>query len=84
MANGPRVFYVMLVQPIPEGVMGVATMKISARGYKSAAEAYVLTEYPRAMRYKADYVKVRVCEGLHEPGHLFSITTTVTAKRIRG
>ncbi|OGF53154.1 MAG: hypothetical protein A2Z21_10505 [Candidatus Fraserbacteria bacterium RBG_16_55_9] len=58
-------------------------MKISARGPKSAAEAFVVCDYPEAMKFKAGVVQVEVRETGGGPVRLFAIDTIVTAREIR-
>lgn len=58
-------------------------VKLSARGRRAAAETFVVCHYPAAMRYKAAYVRVGVKDELNGPTHVFSITTSVTAKECK-
>jgi len=86
MSNGPRVFWCQIVEPIDlaKGWLNNCEMKVSARGPKSAAETFIVSDYCDALHYKDGVVQVRVRERGEEQSRLFSISTTVTAKEIRG
>jgi hypothetical protein len=86
MANGPRVFYCQLVSHHQQSFLlpNIGEMKISARGPKSAAETFIMSDFREALRYKPGIVQVRVREsGVPGPGRLFAIETTVKALEIR-
>ena len=86
MANGPRVFYCKVALPPGERapwLLGRGERKISARGPKSAAEAFIVVDYPEAMKYKPGVVWIEVRETGGGPVRTFAISTTVTAREVR-
>ena len=86
MSNGPRVFWCQVVEPVVghKPYLNSGEMKVSARGPKSAAETFIISDYCEALHFKPGVVVVSVRErGTDDPPRIFSITTTVEAKEIR-